>query len=164
MANWCCNEVIFEGEYLLILQIKELFKIMAENEEKEQRGQLPDWVKADEGYFFDICWNVSDKLTYKTKYRPNIDRLAEIANEYDCHFECKYEELGDGRYGKATYIEGILEHIYLEAKDFAQFHFDENTDQYHFEGGTYESESDILEMMLERKIAGSINNNQNLPS
>ncbi|PWN64115.1 DUF1281 family ferredoxin-like fold protein [Chryseobacterium viscerum] len=164
MADWCYNNVLFEGEYLLILQIKELFVLMAEKEKQEKKGQLPDWIKADEGYFFDICWDECDTLTYQTKYRPNINRLAEIANEYDCHFECQYEELANGRYGKATYIEGIFEHIYLEAKDFQKIHFDENTDQYHFEGETYESQNDLLEMMLERKITGLMNNNQNPPS
>lgn len=152
MANWCYNNVTFEGEYLLILQIKRLFEIMAEKEQEEQQGQLPDWLNANEGYFFEICWDECDILTYQTKCTPNIDQLIEIAKEYGCDLECQYEELGGLKYGIATYIGGIRNDIYLETEDFEKFSFDPTTDQYHFGDSAYKSELDILEILLQEKL------------
>lgn len=44
MANWCNNWVIFEGTPEAIEQITQLFKSMAEQEHKDDCGQLPDFV------------------------------------------------------------------------------------------------------------------------
>ena len=44
MANWCSNTVVFEGKPEAIEQIQKLFKLMAEQELKENCGQLPDFI------------------------------------------------------------------------------------------------------------------------
>jgi len=41
----------------------------------------------------------------------------------------------------------------LEDEDFETYHYDEEEDAYHFEGETYEGDWEILETLLERKIA-----------
>jgi hypothetical protein len=63
-----------------------------------------------------------------------------------------YEEMGNLIYGQARYYKGILQDIYLEDEDFEQYEYDEETDNYLFEGETYNNDTEILEMLLERKI------------
>jgi negative regulator of genetic competence, sporulation and motility len=41
MANWCNNTVVFEGTSEAIEQITQLFKSMAEQEQKDDCGHYP---------------------------------------------------------------------------------------------------------------------------
>ena len=155
MANWCSNTVVFEGSLEAIEQIKWLFQAMATKEQQEQKGQLPDWVNQHNGgYFFDLY---SDKdntevFQYQTKWSPNIEIVQEIAKHYKVDFVQDYEEMGNLVYGQATYNNGTLQDIYLEDDDFEQYEYNEETDKYHFEGKIHESDCDILETLLDRKI------------
>ena len=155
MANWCSNTVGFKGTPEAIDQIKWLFQAMATKEQQEQKGQLPDWVNQHNGgYFFDLY---SDKdntevFQYKTKWSPNIEIVQEIAKHYKVDFVQDYEEMGNLVYGQATYNNGTLQDIYLEDDDFEQYEYNEETDKYHFEGKIHESDCDILETLLDRKI------------
>ena len=155
MADWCSNTVGFKGTPEAIDQIKWLFQAMATKEQQEQKGQLPDWVNQHNGgYFFDLY---SDKdntevFQYQTKWSPNIEIVQEIAKHYKVDFVQDYEEMGNLVYGQATYNNGTLQDIYLEDDDFEQYEYNEETDKYHFEGKIYESDCDILETLLERKI------------
>ena len=155
MANWCSNTVIFGGNPETIEQIKWLFQAMATKEQQEQKGQLPDWVNQHNGgYFFDLY---SDKdntevFQYQTKWSPNIEIVQEIAKHYKVDFVQDYEEMGNLIYGQTIYRNGILQDIYLKDEDFEQYEYNEETDKYHFEGKIYESDCDILETLLERKI------------
>ena len=155
MANWCSNTVGFKGTPEAIDQIKWLFQAMATKEQQEQKGQLPEWVNQHNGgYFFDLY---SDKdntevFQYQTKWSPNIEIVQEIAKHYKVDFVQDYEEMGNLVYGQATYNNGTLQDIYLEDDDFEQYEYNEETDKYHFEGKIHESDCDILETLLERKI------------
>ena len=155
MANWCSNTVGFKGTPEAIDQIKWLFQAMATKEQQEQKGQLPDWVNQHNGgYFFDLY---SDKdntevFQYQTKWSPNIEIVQEIAKHYKVDFVQDYEEMGNLVYGQATYNNGTLQDIYLEDDDFEQYEYNEETDKYHFKGKIHESDCDILETLLDRKI------------
>ncbi len=155
MANWCNNMVVFEGKPKAIEQIQQLFKMMAEKEQKENCGQLPDFVSDDNGgYFFAIYQNEGDAgiYQYETKWSPNVEVVRQIAERYKVNFTHEYEELGCLVYGKAIYTDGRLTEIDLDSADFDAYDYDEDTDRYHFEGATYESDWEILEILLERKI------------
>jgi hypothetical protein len=155
MANWCSNAVVFEGKPEAIEQVQQLFKVMAEKQEKEECGQLPDFVEdSNGGYFFDIYCNEGDTgiFQYETKWSPNTEVLKTIAELYKVDFVQDYEELGNCVYGRATFSDKLLTDIYLEDEDFEAYQFDEETDTYHFEGETHESDYEILETLLERKI------------
>ncbi|MGJ1314869.1 hypothetical protein [Sphingobacterium multivorum] len=156
MANWCSNTVVFEGEPKAIEQIQQLFKSMAEKQQEENCGQLPDFVSdSNGGWFFDIYQDddVTGIFQYETKWSPNIEAVKAIAEYYLVDFIQDYEEMGNGVYGKAIFSDKLLTDIYLEDEDFEQYEFDEETDTYSFEGENYESDSEILEMLLTRKLA-----------
>lgn len=154
MANWCSNTVVFEGNPEAIEQIQQLFMSMAEKQEKEEMGQLPDFVTRYNGYFFDIYCNEGDigVFQYQTKWSPNLEIVQEIAEHYKVNFVQDYEEISNLVYGRATFCEKLLTDIYLEDEDFEKYQFEEETDTYHFEGETYESDCEILETLLERKL------------
>lgn len=156
MANWCSNTVVFEGEPEAIKQIQQLFQTMKTKEEKDEQGQLPDFVPdTDGGYFFNIYWNDGDEgiYQYETKWSPNPEVLKKIAEYYKVDFVQDYEEMGNCVYGRTTFADKLLTDIYLNDKEFEQYEFDEEKDSYHFEGEEYDSDCEILETLLERKIA-----------
>lgn len=154
MANWCSNSVAFEGTPEAIEQVQELFNIMAEQEKQDGKGQLPDFIPLDNGYFFDIYQNDGDTgiFNFQTKWSPNIEIVEKIANHYKLDFVQDYEEMGNGIYGKAILKNGTLEDIFLEDEDFEQYEYDEESECYHFESKVYDSDSEILETLLERKV------------
>ncbi|WP_444660024.1 DUF1281 family ferredoxin-like fold protein [Flavobacterium columnare] len=156
MANWCSNTVVFEGNEKAINQIQQLFQTMKQKEEKTEEGQLPNFITdKNGGYFFNSYWNEADIgiFQYETKWSPNIEIVQKIAEYYQVNFVQDYEEIGNLVYGRATFSDKLLTDIYLEDKDFDNYQFDEKTDTYHFEGESYESDCEILETLLERKIA-----------
>ena len=156
MANWCSNTVVFEGNEKAIKQIQQLFQTMKEKEEKTEEGQLPDYITdKNGGYFFNSYWNEGDTgiFQYETKWSPNIEIVQKIVEYYHVNCVQDYEEMGNLVYGRATFSDKLLTDIYLEDKDFNNYQFDEETDSYHFEGESYESDCEILETLLERKIA-----------
>ena len=155
MANWCSNTVVFEGTPETIEQIKWLFQAMATKEQEEQKGQLPEFVNQyNGGYFFDLYLENAETGTfeYQTKWSPNIEIIQEIAEHYKVDFVQDYEEMGNLVYGRAIFSDNQLTDIYLEDKEFEQYEYDDETESYHFEGATYDSDSEILEIILERKI------------
>lgn len=155
MANWCSNTVAFEGSEKAIEEIQKLFKTMADKEKQEEKGQLPDFISLDDGYFFDLIDNDFDTeiFQYQTRWTPNIEAVEKIAEYYNVDFVQDYEEMGCLVYGQATNINGVLTNIYLENEDFQQYEYDESTECYHFEGEIYYCDLDILEILLERKIS-----------
>ncbi|TRW21554.1 hypothetical protein FMM05_20060 [Flavobacterium zepuense] len=155
MANWCSNTVVFEGNPRAIEQIQGLFRAIADKQKIEDAGYLPDFNTTRNGHFFDIYWNEGDIgiFQYLTRWAPNIETLIEIADHYQATFTLGYEEMGCRVYGLATYRNVVLTDIFLEHDDFETYWFNEETDLYHFEGETYESDCEILETLLERKTA-----------
>lgn len=156
MANWCSNTVVFEGEPEAIEQIQQLFKTMTEKQQQENCGQLPEFLDdTNGGWFFDIYQNddVIGIFQYETKWSPNIEIVQRIAERYGVKFTQEYAEVGNQIYGKATYLEGILDDVCLSDEDLEQYHYDEETDRYYFENEEYESDCEILEILLTRKLA-----------
>lgn len=154
MANWCSNMVVFEGNPEAIEQIQQLFQAMKEKEEQTEQGQLPDFVSEENGgYFFNLYWNEGETgiFQYETKWSPNIEIVQKIAEQYNVSFSQDYEEISNFVFGRATFSDELLTDIYLE-DEFDEYEYDEETDRYHFEGETYESNYEILETLLERKI------------
>lgn len=161
MANWCRNTVVFEGKPEAIEQVQQLFKAMAEKQEKENCGQLPDFVEdGNGGYFFDIYQDddVTGIFQYETKWTPNTEAVIQIAEHFKVDFTLDYEELSCLLCGRKIFEDGILTNIYLEDEDFDKFDYDEETDKWHCEGVTYDSDCEILETLLERKIENQFNN------
>ncbi|MDM1554249.1 hypothetical protein G6R40_08325 [Chryseobacterium sp. POL2] len=160
MANWCNNTVVFEGHPKAIEQINGLFKSMADSQKIDDVGQLPDFIQDSDGdYFYNIeqYEGLTNEFHYETKYTPNTETVKWIAEHFKVDFTLEYEELGCKEYGKVIFEGGILTDISLDQQDIDSFTLDEATDTYYFEGEEYDSECEILETLLERKIENHFN-------
>ncbi len=150
MANWCSNTVAFTGKQSQLKKLKTLFTQMAEKEKAERKGQIPHFIKEDKDWLFEISWDF-DTLYYETKWSPNIELIQEVATHYGVGFVYGYSETANGIFGEAIFENGVLQDTYLENSDFDQYEYVEETNAYTFENEVYESDLDILEILLERK-------------
>ena len=151
MANWCLNTVQFECGTDTMTEIAQFFYAMSEKEDREKQGQMPDFITEERGHFFEILWEESNLLSYLTKWSPNTEILQMVADLFKTDFTHSYQELGCCVYGEATYKEGVLTDVFLEYEDFKSYEYDDDTNEYTFEGVTYDNDYDILEILLERK-------------
>ena len=150
MANWCYNRVEFTGSEFALTDVKLMFQELAEKSKADEKGQLPEFIKTDDGYFFDI-YSEDDIVYYETRWSPNTGNLKTIADEYGLGFVHNYEESGNCIYGVATYNDGVLTDVYLDFEDFDLYEYDEEKETYSFEGEFYECCEEIQEILLERK-------------
>jgi hypothetical protein len=151
MANWCSNVVSFEGKPATIRNIRKLFNRMAKKQQRENKGQLPPFIKTEQGWFFDIRFE-DNVLYYETKWAPNTDVLVQIANRYRVGFTHDYEERGCLVFGRSIYEQGNLSDIFLDSEDYSLYEYDEEKDEWLFEGDRYDNDYEILETLLERKF------------
>jgi hypothetical protein len=150
MANWCSNTVVFTGEQSQIAQLKTLFTAMAEKEKAEAKGQIPPFIEEDKDWLFEISWEF-DTLNYETKWSPNIELIKQVALQFGVGFIHSYCETGNGIFGEAVFENGDLADTFLEPSDFDQYEYNEDADTYTFENEAYESDLEIMEILLERK-------------
>ncbi|MGJ1413102.1 hypothetical protein ACS126_06475 [Sphingobacterium lactis] len=152
MANWCNNIVMFTGEPRKLEEMEQLFQAMASREKETGRGQLPPFIQSDDGYLFDIYLE-EGTLYYDTRWVPNTNILVQTADHFKAGFVHMYSEFAMGIFGEANYGQGILTDSRLDYEDFSRFEYDESG-VYLFEGQTYETDMEILELLLERKKTG----------
>ena len=154
MANWCSNSVAFEGNETALEQVKLEFIKMQILENEENCGQLPEFIlDKKRGYFFDILLEDGGCIfNYQTRWSPNTEVLTQIAERFNVDFILDYEEIGNQIYGVSVYSNNELTEICLEEEDFEQYDYNEETDTYSFEEENYESDYEILEILLKRKI------------
>ncbi len=151
MANWCYNIVSYEGGAKTIKQLKNLFLGLAQKEKKDLCGHLPEFISANEGWLFSIRWE-DDVLYYETKWSPNLEIIKQVAEKYKVDYTHAYEEMGCLIYGEASYKYGILTDVFLDAIDFDSYIEIEAGNKWIFENNVYESDIEILEILLQRKI------------
>ena len=123
-------------------------------ENEENCGQLPEFIlDKKRGYFFDILLEDGGCIfNYQTRWSPNTEVLTQIAERFNVDFILDYEEIGNQIYGVSVYSNNELTEICLEEEDFEQYDYNEETDTYFFEEKNYESDFEILEILLKRKI------------
>ncbi len=150
MANWCFNTVTFQGNDVQIDSIQNLISNMRKQYMTTNQGQLPSFIDKQTEFFFDM--EMTDNvLYYVTKWSPNLETMKDVADHFEVGFTFRYEETANGIYGEAVYKDGQLRYIALEIDDFAKYSFDEANECYLFEGDSYENDSDILELLLDRR-------------
>lgn len=151
MENCCNNSVQFNGEPQALKEIEWLFQAMSALEKENRLGQIPPFIKNDgEGYLFEIDFS-NTSFYYQTKSKPNIEVLVEIADRFQAGFSLEYYDLEKSLFGEAKYEQGILTDIRLDIEDFEHFNYDLEEQAYMFEGLYYDSDVEILEIMLEMK-------------
>lgn len=150
MPNWCNNCVQFIGPTETIETMGQYFEKMAEKEKLENKGQLPEFATEEDGWLFEIRWE-DGTLNYETRWAQNSVVIKLIADHFKVDFVHSFDELMMQIYGEVEYKNGELFHAELESEDFDLFTADYENGIYVFEGETYDSEYEILEILLERK-------------
>ncbi len=151
MPNWCNYILFFTCSKVKERKLKQFFTDLAKKEQKEDKGQLPEFCNSEVGFLFFIRWE-NGILYYDTRWSPNIEVLVEIAEHFVVDFTYKYSELMMQIYGECTFTKGVLKDYSLDAEDFEQFDVNpDDEDTYLFEGSVYDSEFEIVDILLARK-------------
>lgn len=152
MANICSQNLTFSGNEKNVNKVIALFKDMEEACRKTDNGQLPVFLEGNKEcrHLFDI-YGDGDSINFWSKWSPAIETIRQIAVKYKVNFSLDYEELGCQIFGRATFVDGILTETDLDDSDFESYQETESG-VYTFDGEVYESEFEILEKLLERKV------------
>lgn len=140
MANICNNIVVFTGEPAALENVKLLFKEIQDTQEATGKWHLPPYVTADFSHMQDITIN-DQKITYETRWYPNLQGLIQIADHHQLDFVNQYDELANGIFGEAHYVKGKFHDFRLETADL------ENVDAH---------DVAALEKALDRKIRNEV--------
>ena len=111
MANYCSNSVLFLGDAATVKAIHELFVHIESEQQRTRQYYLPEFVTADRGHMIDISL-YQDKLSYETRWSPNLDLLVQIADHYGVDFIASFHEMVNGLYGEALYQGRELKSLY----------------------------------------------------
>jgi len=108
-------------------------------------------VEIEEGYFFDLYINDSDKpdefiFTYETKWSPNNLDLAKLSVAHNLKMVNEYNECGMSIYGVATITpDGFMLDDEVSADFLNLIEYNQETGAYEYNGIEYETEGDIIE-------------------
>jgi hypothetical protein len=155
MTNWCLNTVRFFGEEQKLREIDWLFNVMDIQQDKTRQGQLPPFIDANQGYFYDIVVEEGE-IKDETLTGQNTDILVQIADHFGVGFLHEYYEPGRWIYGEAVYKDQMLSDICIESEDVSLVEY-RGDEGYLFEGRSYQTDMEILELLLERKKNGPDN-------
>lgn len=148
----------FNGSDTAISELEELFNGMAAMQLMGENEQLPDFIKVQEGHFYNIRWE-DGVLYYETRWSPNIHVLKTIADKHRVDFIQDYAEIGMRIYGRVVYQNHILTDTFLEEADFESYIHQSENDTWLFEGREYNSDVEILEIILQRRLTKGNENN-----
>ncbi len=163
MANHCSNSITFHGKDLG--KIKQMIAEAIEVNETE--GWLPESLDKDKldylfldyvHYLFDvqIISEAEDEIQIQcwTKWAPPIHELEIIGREAGVSITCWYDEPGMAIYGQSFYdveSDSTID-IRLDDADTDRVQYDEENDQYLFDGESVESDSEAYQTMLDNKL------------
>lgn len=146
MPNWCSNFILTSNQ-----DVKDVFQKLIKKQEKSGQGETLDWFE-DDRYLFDIEI-YGDSIMFQTKWSPALKTGEALAKTLKTEIELDYDEPGMCIYGKAIFNpKGQIKDYYLSDLDFDKYEHDEEKDVYIFEGQEYESDEDIKEILLKRRI------------
>ena len=123
MANWCRNDIQFEGEQKNIDSVQKVFQKMIDIEARTNQGQrfLLIEKSANLNYLFNICFNEGgENLSFETKWSPDPKQFIIIAQMFNVSFTYSAEEMGNNIYCEYKYNpeENILYDRELSGEDF----------------------------------------------
>lgn len=151
MPNWCSNSVVFSAIDDTLEKIRNMFAEIEQKQQQDEKYHLPDFVTEDKGYMQDILID-KNRISFETRWVPNIETLMEIADFYEAGFICKYDEMANGIFGEARYDRNTLVMVKLDMDDFKAIHYDKIQKGYPCGGQVFEYEGDLLDYLLEQKM------------
>lgn len=153
MANWCSNYVSFSGSEDNVKRFIEEVKALEALSKEKQEGVRPD----DSGrYMFDLhTYDLEEGyFAFDSKWAPALDSLETLGRKHGVNITCEYEELGCQIFGRWEYDaeNDCQSDIALTDEEIDSVEEDGNDGTCFFEGEIYTCKSEVLEIILERKI------------
>lgn len=146
MPNWCSNFILTGNQ-----DVKDVFEELIKNQAESGNGETLDWFE-DDRYLFDI-YIEGDCIYFSTKWSPALKTGEALAKLFNTEIVLGYDEPGNLVYGKAIFnSKGEIKDYYLSDLDFNKYDYDEDKDCYIYEGEEYESDYEIKEILLEKRI------------
>jgi hypothetical protein len=163
MPNWCINFVSFRFENQeKATSLYDKFYAL----QSSDKGEVPENCQCVDGYLFDVVvadqgiFQVANEtsfefgIVFSSRWAPINETLINIAKTYDAiGFECEYSETGNMVYGKFFYdtaTDNTLDQP-LSDDDFDKYVWNEETENYTYNGVIYESDEEILELIHAEK-------------
>ena len=160
MANNCNCSITFRGNDMG--KIKTMIAEAIEVNNTKYEGWLPNTMDKSnldyEHYLFDveIISETEDELQIQcwTKWSPPTKELEQICSEANVSCTCWYDEPGMGIYGQSFYdvSTGYTTDISLDETELGRVIYDDETEQYLYDGKPIESDYVAYLEMLDDKI------------
>lgn len=156
MANWVLNKVSFLGEEENLKRINEVMKGLQSEELKTGFGQVPKFIESIQDkkkttYFFNIGYIDDNEYEFETKWAAPITELVRIAEHYNIKIIHRYDCEEEYLYGEAYIADGKVEIIELEDEVFERIIYNEENDNYCYEGKIFDSQYEIYEDELAQR-------------
>lgn len=158
MANHCSCSINFYGN-----DMSKIKSMIAEAiEVNKTEGWLPESIDMNKldyvHYIFDV--DVTDEceknisINCWTKWAPPILELEQICKEADVSCTCWYDEPGMGIYGQSEFDikTGYTSDISLDDEDLARVRYDDELDQFFFDGESVDSDIIAYQEILDDKL------------
>lgn len=157
MANMCSNFLfITGGEEFNKKAFIESFKEMKKKADKTNFYQFPTEIEETPENSHSLCdFNITEDqetISFLSRWSCPVELLRDLAKHYKISFKCDYDE-GAHYYGATFYYHETdsSKNISLNDKDLEQYQ-DNDDDTYSFRGEIWESDSEILDILLTEKI------------
>ena len=151
MGNWCFNKVKFNGGQTAVDAVTGLFKLLEARQKAQKQLNVPDFMPA-ENNFRDIEVG-NEHVYFRSKHRPDVDTLKNIADHFQLGFTDRYEEPDTYMFGAILYQDGELQKIRLENEDFQKLQYDQELKGYVLDGKTFDDDLDAFDVLLDEKLA-----------
>lgn len=149
MANICDNFVTCTGGAANITKFK---KVIEDGIQFSLKNLIATslGVEIQSGYFFEIYLHEQESpneltFSYSTKWSPNLEDLAKLAQKHKIAMVCEYEESGVSLYGKAIIDRhGFINNEEVDARFIDLLEYNEEDGTYDYDGIQYETEGDFI--------------------
>ena len=152
MANWCTNNITFNGDKKSISILEKLVLKTIDLENITDKGQLLYSITESDNDIYMFSLNINDvteeeiSLSFESRWNPSPNHMVRIADIFELTFEYWYEESGNCIYGKYNYKNNILTDQCLTEEDVNECRFKEDWDEEDEVSGL---NYDLIESMIE---------------
>jgi hypothetical protein len=161
MPNWCANYVTFSGAH--VAKVDKLFEQLTDEQTNSGGGVRPTWRgldKHDVRYMFDIEDYGDHSYRFNTKWAPSLALLMMIGRRFKVGFMTRWDECGNGVYGKAIYDPAMFDILMVADGSGVNFIYNHEKEVYVYEGEEYESEYDFIDDAIDKLVMMPISKDQ----
>lgn len=158
MANMCANFLfIIGGEEFNKKSFIESFKTMEQKEKKTSLYQFPQEIEKTAENAHSLCDIIIDEgqetISFLSRWSNPTKLLKDMGKHHKVSFRCEFDE-GSDYYGAIFYYHETdsSKEVMLDEEDLGEYWYDNDEDIHHFRGKTWDSDTEILDILLTEKI------------